>query len=755
MTATARTLSRRTFFKVSASMAGGMIVSYNLSGCAGKETPRAFKPNGFVQIDPDGQVTIWAKNPDMGQGVKTSLPMYVAEELDVDWGSVKVVQGDLDQAVYGPQGSGGSDNTPSEWDRLHQAGAMARALLIAAAAQGWKVDRATCETEPGFVVHHASGRRASYGSLVARAATLPLPRTLPSLKDPSQYRLIGTRVRGVDVPSIVRGVPLYGIDVRVPGMLHACIARSPVHGGKPAHVDPSRALAIPGVRRVVTLTGLENPTHLRPGVAVIADSTWAAEQGRAALDVTWDDGPGATESSVHLLQRFREMEARGVLRTVRSKGSVTRAWPAAVTRVDLTFEQPLLAHATLEPQNCTAHVHDGRCEIWGPLQMPTSGATVIAAAAGMPVGSVTIHLTRLGGGFGRRLLSDYAAEAAVVSKLAGAPVQVLWSREDDTRHDYYRPCGFHHVRAGLDARGRLSVWHHRLLTLSRNRYRLATNGAEMTEVYGLLVPQSRDPNDSYDPDLVPTRIPNCLLEYGDFPTTVPTGAWRAPAHNFNAFVVESVLDELARRGRIDPVALRADYLGDRPVMPPNTDRPVPYDPRREQAVLRLALEQAGWRRPLPAHWGRGWAVHYTFGSYAAVVAEVSVARTRLAVQRLVVALDVGLPVNPLTLEAQTQGGALDGLSAALFGEITIDRGRTVQSSFDGYRLLRNAEAPDVEVVITPSRERPMGYGEIALPPVAPAVANAIVRVTGRRITRLPFVRAGFDIVAPERYGAHA
>lgn len=741
-------MNRRHFFTVSGSVAGGLIVAWSLPGCASTALRRAFIPNGFVQIDPDGQVTITAKNPDMGQGVKTSLPMYVAEELDADWANVRVVQADLNRDLYGGQGSGGSDNTPSEWQRLHEAGAIARALLVTAAARRWGVAAAECETEPGFVVHRASGKRADYGSLAADAARLPLPKTPPPLKDPAQYRLIGTKVGGVDVPAIVRGTPLYGIDVRVPGMLHAAIERCPVHGGRPERVDAARALAVPGVKQVVTLTGLENPTHLRPGVAVVADSSWAAEQGRKALAITWDEGAGAGESSAHLLQQFRELEANGNLKTIRTAGDVDRGWRAATTRVDLTFEQPLLAHATLEPQNCTAHVHDGRCEVWGPLQMPTSGSTVIAAAVGLPVEAVTIHITRLGGGFGRRLLSDYAAEAAVVSKLVGAPVQVLWSREDDMRHDYYRPAGYHHVRAGLDSHGRLSVWHHRLITLSRNRYRKATNGPEMTEIYGLLVPQSTDPRDTYDPDLVPTRIPNCRLDYGDFATTVPTGAWRAPAHNFNAFVIESVLDELARRGRIDPVALRADYLGDRAVIPVTMDTPVPYDPRRERDVLRLALDKAEWQRPLPPHWGRGWAAHYTFGSYAAIVAEVSVEGNRLAVERLVAALDVGLPVNPLTLEAQTQGGALDGLSAALFGEITIDQGRTVQSSFDGYRLLRNAEAPDVEVHITPSRETPMGYGEIALPPVAPAVANAIFRATGRRITRLPLSRSEFEVVAP-------
>ena len=752
MTAAA-TLSRRRFFAVSGTVAGGLIVAWSIPGCAATGSRRAFKPSGFVQIDPDGQITITAKNPDMGQGVKTSLPMYVAEELDADWESVRVVQADLDRDRYGGQGSGGSDNTPSEWQRLHEAGAIARALLVTAAASRWGVAADACVTEPGFVVHRAAGKRASYGSLAADAARLPVPAQAPPLKDPSTYRLIGTAVRGVDVPAIVRGTPLYGIDVRIPGMLHAVIERCPVHGGRPARVESARALAVPGVRQVVTLTGLENPTHLRPGVAVVADSTWAAEQGRKALAVTWDEGPGAAESSEHLLQRFRELEGSGDgLKTIRTAGDVDRAWRAAATKVELTFEQPFLAHATLEPQNCTAHVQGGRCEIWGPLQMPTSGAPVIAAAVGMPVEAVSIHITRLGGGFGRRLLSDYAAEAAAVSQLVGAPVQVLWSREDDMRHDYYRPAGFHHVRAGLDSRGRVSVWHHRLVTLSRNRYRKSTNGPEMTEIYGLLVPQSADPKDTYDPDLVPTQIPNCRLEYGDFATAMPTGAWRAPAHNFNAFVIESVLDELARRGNVDPVMLRAGYLGDRPVIPKTDDALVPYDPRREQNVLRLALEQAGWRRPLAPHWGRGWAAHYTFGSYAAVVAEVSVDGTRLAVERLVAVLDVGLPVNPLTLEAQTQGGALDGLSAALFGEITIDRGRTVQSSFDGYRLLRNAEAPDVEVHITPSREQPMGYGEIALPPVAPAVANAICHATRRRITRLPFVSAGFEIVAPRSYG---
>jgi isoquinoline 1-oxidoreductase beta subunit len=456
----------------------------------------------------------------------------------------------------------------------------------------------------------------------------------------------------------------------------------------------------------------------------------------------WEEGPGRNESSETLDAQFRTL-AQAPGKVLADRGSVESAFDAAATKIDAVYEAPFLAHATLEPQNCLARYHEGRCEIWGPLQMPTSGSEVVAGVLGIPKENVAIHMTRIGGGFGRRLMSDYAAEAAVLSKEAGAPVQVVWTREDDMRHDYYRPAGYHRVRAGLDRAGALSVWHHRLVTTSRNTYRRG-QPPEDTETYGLLAPVNGDPKKQFDHDFQPTLIPNCRVEYTEAKTRVPTGAWRAPSHNFNAFVIECVLDELARAGKVDPVALRLSYYGERADYPYEGNDPSPYDPARLKGVLELAVEKSGWGAPLPKGRGRGVAAHYTFGSYAAEVAEVSVdASSRLRVHRIVAAVDVGIPVNPLNVEAQTQGGIIDGLSAAMYGQITIDQGRTRQSTFDDYRLLRNADAPAIEVHIVPSRAKPTGFGEIALPPVAPAVANAIFDATGRRVRKLPFTTAGF------------
>jgi len=494
---------------------------------------------------------------------------------------------------------------------------------------------------------------------------------------------------------------------------------------------------------VFAFEGRENPTHLRPGVAVVATSTWAAIKGREALRVSWDEGPGRDESSKSLAEQFRRLAATPG-KVLADRGDVGAAFASARTKVDVVYEAPFLAHATLEPQNCVAHVRDGRCEVWGPLQMPTSGSEVIASALGIPRENVAIHVTRIGGGFGRRLMSDYAVEAAVISREVGAPVQVVWTREDDLRHDYYRPASYHHVRAGLDDSGRIGVWHHHLMSTSRNTYRRGPH-PEDTETYGLLAPVNPDPKKQFEYDFQPTLIPNCRVEYTEATTNVATGAWRAPSHNFNAFVIESIVDELAHAAKVDSIALRLAYYGTRADFPYSGDDPSPFDPARLAGVLKLAVEKSGWGAPAKGR-GRGVAVHFTFGSYAAEVAEVSVgADNSLRVHRVVAAVDVGIAVNPLSVEAQTQGGIIDGLSAAMFGEITIDRGRTRQSTFEDYPLLRNRDAPQIDVHIVPSTAKPTGFGEIALPPIAPAVANAIFAATGKRIRRLPFVTSGFKV----------
>ena len=469
-------------------------------------------------------------------------------------------------------------------------------------------------------------------------------------------------------------------------------------------------------------------------------------KGREALRVTWDEGAGRDESTASLAAQFRALAAKPG-KVLAEAGDVDRAFARARTTIDVVYEAPFIAHATLEPQNCVAHVHDGRCEIWGPLQMPTSGAQVVAEVLGIDKSRVSIHVTRAGGGFGRRLMSDYAAEAAVLSKAVGAPVQVVWSREDDMRHDYYRPSNYHHVRAGLDDHGRIVAWHHHLVGTSRNAHRLGTAPPESTETYGLIAPRNTDPKQQLRGlDLQPTLIPHCRVEFTEAKTWVPTGALRAPSHNFSAFVVESITDELAHAGGVDPVALRLAYLGEPADFPYEGADPAPFNPARLKKVLTLAAEKAGWGAPMPRGWGRGIAAHFTFGSYCAHVADVSVdAEKRLRVHRIVSAIDVGVPVNPLNLEAQTQGGIVDGLSSALFGEITIEGGRTVQSTFEDYPLLRNRDAPAIEVHIVASREHSTGFGEIALPPVAPAVGNAIFAACGVRVRRLPFVRSGFTV----------
>jgi Aerobic-type carbon monoxide dehydrogenase, large subunit CoxL/CutL homologs len=738
-------LSRRSFLKVSATAAGGLMIAvYTPARGASHSTSETFAPSGFIRIEPDNRITLWAKCPDMGQGVKTALPMLVAEELEADWSRVHIEQADLNTKLFGGQGSGGSDNIPSEWDTLRRAGAAAREMLIAAAAQAWRVAASECMARNSEVIHPPSGKRLTYGELARTAAEQPVPKE-PPLKDPKDYRLVGTRVRGVDNQAIITGKPLFGLDAKVPGMLYAVIQKSPVFGGKVASIDDRRARAVAGVRHVVEIKGLDNPTHLRTGVAVVADSTWAAMKGREALVVNWDDAPQRGESSENLKRQFQGLAARPG-KALRQAGDVDKALNEAAHALEAVYEFPFLAHATMEPMNCVASVREGRCEIWGPLQMPMFAQQVVAAATGLPREAITIHVTRIGGGFGRRLLSDYVAEAAYISKAINAPVQVAWSREDDLTQDYYRPASLHRLRGGVDTGGRLTAWSHHLINVSRNTYRKGTTPPESTEVYGLLAPRSDNADKEYELDLMPTLIPNLRLEYSEAPTSIPTGAWRAPAHNVNAFAIECFLDELAHACGKDAIEFRLQFLGDAKDFPYQGDNPTPYNPTRLKGVLQLAAQKAGWGRALPSGWSRGIAAHFTFGSYAAIVADVSVASpNRIKIQRILAAIDVGTPINLSGLEAQTQGGIIDGLSAAMWGDATVEQGRATRRNFDSYRLLRNREAPPIEVHIVPSNVRPTGYGEIALPPVAPAIANAIFQATGKRIRRLPFSAGGWQL----------
>jgi isoquinoline 1-oxidoreductase beta subunit len=576
------------------------------------------------------------------------------------------------------------------------------------------------------------------------------------LKRVAAFTLLGTRVSGVDNPQIVTGQPLYGIDVRLPGMKYAAIAKCPVFGGRPATIDDTAALKVPGVRQVVRLPGHENPTFLMPGVAVVADSTWSAFKGRDALQVGWDEGPYRDESTASLSAQFAAL-ARTPGTVVRAVGDVEQALTGAARVVEGYYESGFLSHATLEPHNCTADVRDGHCYITGPLQMQGSGANVVAAAVGLPADRVHIQVTRLGGGFGRRLLSDYAAEAALISKALGGPVQVVGTREDDMRHDYYRPAGARRLRAGLDANGRICAWDCHLVNLSRNAYRRGTAPAWSTETYGLVAGISNDLGPDLDLDLVPWHIPHVRLQFSEPRSGVATGAWRAPAHVANAFAVETLLDEIAGLTGRSPVDLRLELYGPASALSIGGEDPTPYNPDRMATVLQLAADRGGFGQAAPEGRARGLAAHFTFGSYCAQVVELSLdaspagapsAPRRVTVHRVTCALDCGIVVNRSGVEAQAQGGIIDGLGHAFFGEITIDRGRVVEGNFDRYRLIRHREAPAaIDVHIVASTMRPTGFGEIAVPVVAPAVANGLAAITGERLRRTPFSRSGYQLAA--------
>ncbi len=717
-------MRRRDFVQVSATAAGGLLVAVSVPAglrraFAAGGPPASSALGAFIEIAADGSVTIASKNPEIGQGVKTSLPMLVAEELDIPWERVRVVQAGLD-ARYGDQGAGGSTSVSENWNGLRKAGATARHLLIAAAAARWGVEPSACQAESGTVVHPATGAGSPMVRWRSRLRVLQPPAEV-ALKDASRYRLIGTRVAGVDNGAIVTGRATYGIDSRVPGMLHACVLHPPF-GHRLAAVDTSRAERVPGVRRVVRIEPLPSPLHLRQGIAVLADTTWAAMQGQRALQATWEPVAGPPIDS----EALRAAMLRGIEQpgeALRNDGDVPAALAAAVRTVEATYEVPLLAHAPMEPMNCLADVRADRAEVWGPMQDPDGVRALAARVTGLEPKTIAVHMTRAGGGFGRRLMSDYGAEAAFLSKAAGRPVQVLWTREEDFSQDFYRPCGIHRLRAAVDAAGRITAWEHRLANPSRYAYAKNDRPPVSSEMYA--------------EDFPVGCLPNVRLAYTHVDSGIPGGAWRSTLHSSNAFAVQSFVDELAHTLGRDPLELRLELLGaPRALEYKGHGGPV-FDTGRLAGVLRLAAERAGWSTSLPAGRARGIAGHFTFGSYAAHVVEVARTASGIRVDRIVVAIDCGQVVNLSGAEAQAQGGVYDGLGAALHGEITVEQGRVRQTNFDGYQLLRMNEAPRVEVHFVPSAAPPSGLGEPPVPPVAPALANALFALTGKRLRRLP------------------
>jgi len=725
------TLDRRQFLTVTALAGGGFALglTYGPTTLFGQaaaldDTARAFTPSPFIKITPDGTVTIVAKNPEVGQGIKTSLPMIVAEELEVDIAAVKIEQAALDPQL-GPQFAGGSLSTPQNYDLLRRAGAVARTMLIEAAAQTWGVPAAELRAQSGAVYHDATSRRLTYGELARKAATLPLPdEKTVRLKEPDEFRVLGSRVGGVDNPAIVTGQPLFGLDQKMPGMLHAVYVKCPVFGGKVASANLDQVKSLPGVRDAFVLEGTSNYSGLLPGVAILADSTWAAFKAQRELRVTWDEGPGANQSSASFEEQAAKLHG-GAGAVLRNDGDTTTALASAAKVVAARYSYPYIHHATLEPMNGLAWpTADGGMEILAPTQTPGSAQDLVASTLKIPKEKIKVRFTRIGGGFGRRLANDYVVEAAAIAQKAGVPVKVTWTREQDTRHGFYRPGGWHQLKAGLDAAGNVTAWHNHFVTVGLNNDKEPGSSASMS------------------PGEFPGRwLPNFRLEQSIISTNVPTGPLRAPGSNALSFVMQSFIDELAHAAGRDQVEFRLALLGDK-VLPPLNPRGVPYDCPRMKAVVQLAAEKSGWGSPLPAGHGRGTAFHFSHRGYVSLVAHVSVDQDgTLKVHRVTAALDVGPIMNLSGAENQVQGSIIDGLGAAWLQEITFDRGRTVQGNFNDHQLLRiNDTPPVIDVHFHQSKNPPTGLGEPALPPLPPAIANAIFAACGVRVRAMPFTK---------------
>jgi isoquinoline 1-oxidoreductase subunit beta len=736
-------VTRRDFLKTASAGSAGLLIAFHFSGVAHEASaPGAdFAPNAFVAISPEGEITLVVARSEMGQGVRTTLAMILAEELDADWPSVKIEQADCD-AKYGDMTTGGSMSIRSSWDPLRKAGASARDMLLTAAAETWNVPKTECTTTGTNIVEHKkSGKKLSYGVLAAKAAALPIPKDVP-LKDPKDYRIVGTKRSRIDGQHIVIGEAHYGIDTKVPGMLFAVVARPLVVGGKVKHFDASKALAIPGVIKVFEVPAVEMPPlfgeerkensghqhYLWGGIAVVADSTWQAIAGRKALTIDWDNGPGADESSETQSAKLAEL-LKSPGKELKKIGDPDSAFASATKKIEATYDTPFLAHMAMEPMNCTASVTGQKCEVWAPTQNPNGLATALASALKMPQDALTIHITLIGGGFGRRLNIDYGVEAALVSRAAGAPVKVIWTRDDDIKHDYYRPISRHHMQAGLDSKGDVTSWLHHIAAASTDSTFL---GGELPDTGGTEIAGTGLPAGS---------VPNYFLQQSFLHTSLRRGYWRAVDMNWNHFAVQSFIDEIAAASNKDPLELRRQLITtkQKPSGEGDNESDAPVNTDRLLAVLNLAAEKSGWRKKLPPGSGRGIAGLYGFGSYVAHVAEVTVGKDgTLKVDRIVVAVDCGQVINPDMLEAQVQGGVVFGLTSALYDEITIANGQVQQSNFDNYPMIRIADAPRVEVHIVPSHEAPGGIGEPGVPSTAPAIANAIFAATGKRLRRLPF-----------------
>lgn len=705
-------LDRRGFLKVTGAAASGLALGFYVPERFGPITVRAagpFAPNAFVRILPDDTISILVGKSEMGQGVYTALPMMLAEELDCDWSRVKVESAPAGPEYYDPmmgeQTTGGSTSVMSSWEPLRKAGASARAVLVDAAAQTWGVAPGSLRTEKGRVYHDASGRSASYGELSDKAATLPVP-TEVALKDPKDFKIIGTNVKRVEGRDKVTGKAEFSIDVRLPGMLTAVVAHPPVCGGTAKSFDASKAMAVSGVVKVKPIS---------TGVAVIAKDFWTARTGREALEIVWDDGPNGALDSAEMREQYRKLASEPGL-VAENEGDAEKGMASAAKTVEAVYEVPYLAHAPMEPLNAVAHVQADRCDIWAGTQYQTMDQKVGAAITGLTPEQIHVHTTLLGGGFGRRanVTSDFVADAVEVAKGENVPIKTIWTREEDIQCGYFRPMFVHQLKAGVDAKGMPTAWHQRLVGQSL---------AQGTFLEPFMMKEGIDASSVEGAAGMPYSIPNRRVESHNAPRTLSVLWWRSVGHTHTGFVNESFLDEVAHAGGKDPYELRRQLLQSEP---------------RHLAVLELAAKKADWGKPLPQGRAQGIAVRKSFESYVAEVAEVSLDDGgEVRVHRVVCAVDCGITVNPWNVVAQMESAIVYGLTAALYSELTVKKGRVQQSNFHDYPVLRMDRMPKIEVHLVKSTEKPTGVGEPGVPPLAAAVANALFALTGKRVRKLP------------------
>ena len=714
-------VGRRQFMQLTGLAGGGLMLAFTLRGARAQGGP--LQPNAFLRIDQDG-ILIYAKNPEIGQGVKTSLPMIVAEELDAAWEDVTVVQSPIDAEAYGPQFAGGSLSVPMNWDRLRYAGAAARAMLVGAAAAQLGVPAASLKTKASRVEH--AGGSLAYTELAAAAAAMPEPEPASlKLKATADYRLLGRRITGVDNEALVRGEPLFGIDQRVPGMKYATYEKCSAIGGKVKSANLDAVKAMPGVHDAFVLEGNGNAMELLPGVAIVADSTWAAIRAKRALRVEWDESTAATDSWTEAAAAAAKLRDTAGPR-VFDAGDVDAAFAASAKRVDASYAYHFVSHAQLEPQNCTARYADGAVELWAPTQTPSSGIDGVANTLGIDKAKVTVHQTRCGGGFGRRLYNDFMCEAAAIAKRAGVPVKLQWTREDDMCCDLFRAGGFHHVAGALDEDGGISAWQDRFVTFTNDGKRPVSGGSLSPRVFpaGLLA--------------------NVRYEQTALDWSTRCAAWRAPGANVFAFVVQGFLHELATAAGRDHLEVLLEVLGEPRWL--QEGQPQALHTGRAAGVVRLAAERAGWGREQPPGRALGLAFYFSHAGHIAEVADVSVSDAKeVKVHRVTVAADVGPIINLSGAENQIQGSVVDGLSTMLGLSVGFEKGRAQQTNFDTYPMLRMAATPEVDVHFVESDYRPTGLGEPGLPPLAPAVCNAIYAATGDRIRTMPISEAGYRL----------